>query len=104
MPTKQIAGVIVDTDDEGYLVNPNQWNREIAAEIARELGIDLSDAHWKVIEFIRQDAKETGSTPNIRRISKVAMVSIKDLYELFPNGPAKNAAKIAGVKKPTGCV
>ena len=104
MPTKQIAGVVFDIDDEGYLNDPNQWNREIATEIARELGIFLSDAHWKVIDFIRHDAIETGSTPNIRRTSKLTLVSVRDLYELFPNGPLKNAAKIAGVKKPAGCV
>jgi tRNA 2-thiouridine synthesizing protein E len=104
MPEKVIAGQTVTVDDEGYLTNPAQWNRAIAEEIARELGIQLTDAHWKVIDFIRKDFQERGTVPGMRRLNKVAGIATKDLYSLFPDGPIKKAARIAGCPKPTSCV
>ena len=105
MPEKQYAGKTVQVDDEGYLAHADDWNREIAAEIAKEEGIEtLSEDHWKVIDFIRKDYEEKGSAPTIRRINKVGGVPTKMLYDLFPNGPAKKAAKISGLGKPQGCV
>ncbi len=105
MPVKEIAGVQVEVDDEGFMTNPDQWTKEIAAELAKEEGIEeLTDGHWKVIEFMRKDFKEKGTVPTIRRINKVGGVPTKELYTLFPNGPAKKAAKIAGLSKPQGCV
>ncbi len=104
MPTKKIGNVEANVDDEGYLIDPKQWTREIAIAFAQELGITLTEAHWKVIDFIRKDGAEAGAAPNIRRITKVTSVSVKELYALFPNGPAKTAAKLAGYNKPQGCV
>ena len=105
MATKHIANSQVDVDGEGFMTNPEQWNKEIARELAKEEGIaELKDGHWKVIEFMRQDFKEKAAVPTIRRLNKVAGISTKDLYEWFPNGPAKKAAKIAGLSKPQGCV
>ena len=105
MPVKEIAGAQVEVDDEGFMTNPDQWTKEIAAELAMEEGIEeLTDGHWKVIEFMRKDFKEKGTVPTIRRINKVGGVPTKELYALFPNGPAKKAAKIAGLSKPQGCV
>lgn len=105
MPAKEIAGVQVDFDDEGFMTNPDQWNKDIAQVLAREEGIDeLTEGHWKVIEFMRSDFKEKGQAPTIRRLNKVGGVPTKDLYTLFPKGPAKKAAKIAGLGKPQGCV
>lgn len=104
MATKVFAGVSVDVNDEGYLNNHSQWNREIAAAIAKEEGIaELTPAHWKVIEFLQADYKEKGALPTIRRIN-VACVPTKDFYTLFPGGPLKKAAKVAGLPKPASCV
>ncbi|HOX85202.1 MAG TPA: TusE/DsrC/DsvC family sulfur relay protein [bacterium] len=105
MQTKEIAGKQVQVDEDGFLVNPNDWTREIAQALAAEQGIDvLTEAHWRVIEFMRADFAEKGAVPTIRRLSKVGGIETKELYELFPNGPAKKAARIAGLGKPQGCV
>jgi TusE/DsrC/DsvC family sulfur relay protein len=105
MASKTIAGTTVDVNDEGFLTNPAQWNRDIAVEIAQEEGIpELTDAHWKVIEFARQDAGTNGSAPTLRRITSVSGVSTKELFALFPKGPAKKVARISGLGKPEGCV
>jgi len=105
MPEREIAGVQVDVDDEGFMTNPDQWNKEIAKVLAQEEGIsELTDGHWQVINFIRKDFAEKGQPPTIRRMKKVGGIATKDLYEWFPNGPAKKAARIAGLGKPQGCV
>ncbi len=103
MPKKVYAGVEVDVDEEGYMTNMEQWTPDIAKEIAKELGIELTDAHWKVINYLREKAKE-GENLTLRKLGKSGVVSIKELYQLFPNGPLKKAAKIAGLPKPRGCV
>ncbi len=105
MPNRVIAGQNVDVNDEGFLTDPNQWTREIGVELAKEEGIpELTPEHWKVIDFARADTKATGKSPTLRRISAQAGVSTKDLFALFPKGPAKKVARIAGVGKPEGCV
>lgn len=105
MPQKQFGNVVVDVDAEGFMTNQAQWTREVAAAIAREEGIaELTPSHWKVIEFMQKEFKETGQAPTIRKLNKTGVVNTKELYELFPGGPAKKAAKIAGLKKPEGCV
>ena len=104
--SEQTMNVItVARDAEGFLVNPEDWNEEIAVQIAKEEGIEeLTEAHWKVIRFMRQEFKEKGQIPTIRRIKNAGVVSVQELYQLFPEGPAKKAAKIAGLGKPQGCV
>ena len=105
MPTREIAGKAVQVNDEGFLTNPAEWNRDIAVALANEEGIpDLTPAHWKVIDFCREDAKNSGKSPTLRRISTAAGVPTKDLFTLFPKGPAKKVARIAGLGKPEGCV
>jgi dissimilatory sulfite reductase related protein len=105
MPQKQFGNAVVEVDGEGFLTNPAQWTRDIAMAIAREEGIaELLPAHWKVLEFIQAEFKANGAVPTIRRINKSGVVSTKELYDLFPGGPAKKAAKIAGLAKPVGCV
>lgn len=105
MPVREIAGVQVDFDAEGFMTNPDQWNEEIAKVLAAEEGIpQLTEGHWQVIHFIRADYKEKGQPPTIRRMNKVGNIATKDLYEWFPKGPAKKAARIAGLGKPQGCV
>ena len=105
MATKEIAGKTVEVNEEGFLVNPDDWTEEMAPELAKEEGIEtLTDMHWKVIRFMREDFQAKGQIPTIRRIKNAGGVSTKDLYALFPGGPAKKAAKAAGLGKPQGCV
>jgi TusE/DsrC/DsvC family sulfur relay protein len=105
MTTVTLAGSPVEVDAEGFLLKPEQWTREIGEEIARANGIErLTDRHWQVIDFMRKAQLETGSAPSMRALGKTSGVSIKELYELFPKGPAKLAAKIGGIPKPRGCV
>jgi len=105
MPQKMVGNAAVDVDADGYLTDFSQWTRDVAAAIAAEEGIAaLGPAHWKVIEFMQKEFKETGQAPSIRRLNKSGVITTKELYELFPGGPAKKAARIAGLKKPEGCV
>ena len=99
------TNIPVIRNEEGFLLDPNDWTPEIAEAIAVEEGIDtLSDRHWEVINFARADQAETGESPTLRRISKQAGVTTKELFTLFPKGPAKKISKIAGLDKPKGCV
>lgn len=103
MATKTYAGQNVEVNDEGYLVDTSQWTREIAAEIAKEEGIELTDKHYEVLEFLRT-ATEKGDTLTIRKVGKSGIVDIKGLYQLFPGGPLKHSSRIAGIPKPASCV
>jgi tRNA 2-thiouridine synthesizing protein E len=105
MSTREIAGKTVEFDAEGFMINHNDWTREIATALAREEGLDqLNLDHWKVIEFCRTDYQKQGEAPTLRRITKAGGVSTKELYTLFPKGPAKKVARIAGLGKPHGCI
>lgn len=105
MATKEILGKTIEIDDDGNLKNLDDWNEEIAKELAKEEGIaELTERHWKVINFMREVFKEKGDAPSIRKLTKESGVDTKELYELFPKGPAKKAARIAGLPKPKGCV
>ena len=100
-----IAEAPIDLDPEGFLTDPEQWNEEIAAAIARENGIaELTERHWLVVSFMRDRYLKTGNAPSIRSLGKESGVPIKELYRLFPKGPAKLAAKIGGIPKPRGCI
>ena len=105
MATRVICGNTVQVNEEGFMTDPNEWTQEIAQALAGEEGIgELTPAHWKVIDFCRQDARSTGKSPTLRRITTVAGVPTKDLFALFPKGPAKKVARISGLTKPEGCV
>ena len=105
MPKKEITGVSVDVNEEGYLTDSSQWNREIAIAIAKDEGISiLNDFHWQVIGFLQKDFEEKGTLPTIRRINKTGGISPQELYEYFPDGPLKKASKIAGLPKPQSCI
>ncbi len=105
MSTVTLAGSTVEVDAEGFLVGHEQWNEQMAEEIARANGIEtLTDRHWQVVNFMRNTYLESGSAPSIRSLGKTSGVPIKELYELFPKGPAKLAAKIGGIPKPRGCI
>lgn len=94
----------IDFDDDGFMVDSSVWTEEIGQAIAAALEIDLSDRHWQVINFARGDFEANGEPPTLRRITQQTDVSMKEMYQLFPDGPAKLAANIAGLKKPTGCI
>ena len=103
--TTMIGNVALDTDAEGFLQKPEQWTPEIGEEIAREVGVGaLSERHWTVIRFMRDRFLTTGQVPSIRTLGKESGVPVKELYQLFPKGPAKLAAKIGGIPKPHGCI
>ena len=105
MTSKVIAGQTVEVNEEGFLVNAGDWTKEIAVELAKEEGIaELTEAHWKVIDFSRESAGSTGASPTLRAITSGSGVSTKELFSLFPKGPAKKVAKISGLGKPEGCV
>ena len=105
MSAVTLAGSTVDLDEEGFLTDAGQWNRDIAVEIARSEGIEpLTDRHWQVIDYMRKTYLNTGSAPSIRSLGKSSGVPIKELYAIFPKGPAKVAAKIGGIPKPRGCI
>lgn len=102
--TTVIANHPIEVDAEGFLQKPEQWTEEIGSEIARDLGITLGDRHWQVIRFMRDRYLQTGTAPTIRTLGKESGVTTKELYQLFPKGPAKLAAKIGGIPKPHGCI
>ena len=105
MPTTTIAGVDVEVNDEGFLEHPEQWTEAMAAVLAQNEGIDdLTPQHWQVINFMRSEYFDKGTGPTVRALGKTSGVSIKELYQLFPKGPAKIAARIAGIPKPRGCI
>jgi len=105
METAILAGKTLALDADGNLANRNEWNEEVAKEIAAIEGIpELMPQHWAVINFMRAVFEKEGDSPSIRRLSKESGVDTKTLYQLFPKGPAKKAARIAGLPKPKGCI
>ena len=105
MSTVTLAGQPVGVDAEGFSPTPSSGTSRSPPRSPRENGIaELTDRHWQVVNFMRDTYLETGSAPSIRTLGKASGVPIKELYELFPKGPAKLAAKIAGIPKPRGCI
>jgi tRNA 2-thiouridine synthesizing protein E len=105
MAIRTINNKAVDFDAEGFMTNYKDWDLEIAKVIAAEEGIAaLNDRHLIVLNFMRKEFEAKGDGPSIRKLTKESGVPTKELYELFPSGPAKKAAKIAGIKKPHGCI
>jgi tRNA 2-thiouridine synthesizing protein E len=106
MATRVIAGEEVQVNDEGFMTDATEWNKDIAAAIAVEEGIpDLTSDHWKVIDWARDQAKNSNwKSPTLRQITTGTGVNTKQLFALFPKGPAKKVARVAGLGKPEGCV
>ena len=105
MTTVTYAGTPVTVNDEGFFTDPAQWREEMAPLIARQEGItELTERHWQVIKFMRHEYEAKGTGPTVRVLGKTSGVTVKELYQLFPHGPAKEAAKIAGIPKPRGCI
>jgi len=107
----EISGQSLETDEEGYLINLSDWTEDVAMEIAKTESIDMTENHWEVVNFLREYYEEFQIAPAVRVLTKAIgkrfgkeKGNSKYLYELFPYGPAKQACKIAGLPKPTGCV
>jgi dissimilatory sulfite reductase related protein len=105
MPTIEIENVALEVDGDGFLTHPEIWNRDIARLIARYDGIEeLTEKHWAIINIIRTNFEEKGVAPMIRAICQETGLRLREIYELFPLGPARGACRIAGLPKPDGCV
>jgi tRNA 2-thiouridine synthesizing protein E len=103
MAQKTYAGKTVDVNEEGYFTNPSQWTKEIAAEIAKEEGIVLTDQHFAIIDFLRKKFQD-GETLSIRSINHSGIIDVKTFYQLFPGAPLRKATKIGGLPKPASCI
>lgn len=105
MPIINVEGKELDVDGDGFLTNPDIWNEEIAKLLAKSDGTgDLTEKHWAVVNYIRSYWKEKNIAPMVRNVCQSSNLRLKEVYELFPLGPAKGACKIAGLPKPDGCV
>jgi dissimilatory sulfite reductase related protein len=92
-------------DQDGFMQEPGQWNERVALALASTEGLaSLGESHWKLIAYIRTYYREFDIAPMIRKMCKETGFSLKQIYELFPSGPAKGACKVAGLPKPTGCI
>ena len=105
MPTFTHGEISLDVDEDGFLQEPDVWNKEVAFALATSEGVDdLTEEHWKVVEYLRNYYTQFGVAPMIRKLCKETGYDLKRIYALFPSGPAKGACKVAGLPKPTGCV
>ena len=105
MANIEVNGQVVELDEDGFLVTLDQWNEDVAKHLAKEEGVeDLNEDHWKIINYLRGYFAEYGIAPMVRKMTKESGYSLKEIYDLFPSGPAKGACKVAGLPKPTGCV
>jgi len=105
MATFEHGEVKVEVDEDGFLQEPDVWNESVAAALATTEGVsDMTEAHWKVVNYLRDYYAKFGIAPMIRKLCKETGYPLKEIYELFPSGPAKGACKVAGLAKPTGCV
>jgi TusE/DsrC/DsvC family sulfur relay protein len=104
MPVTELNGHPIHVDDEGFLTEYAEWDDDLGKVLASQIGVDLTEAHWKVIRFLREDYKTQGETATSRRVQTVGGTPIKEQFALFPKKPAKKMAYIAGLPKPHGCV
>ncbi|HUK99521.1 MAG TPA: TusE/DsrC/DsvC family sulfur relay protein [Nitrospirota bacterium] len=105
MSVVQVKGKDIELDEDGFLVNPEDWSNDMVEYFAKEESVsNLTENHWKVINYLRDYFKKFGVAPMIRKVCKDTGFPLKEIYEMFPSGPAKGACKIAGLPKPTGCV
>ena len=104
MPVLELAGREVHVDDEGFLTEYEEWDEDLARALAAQIGIELTEEHWKVLRFLRADYPVQGETATTRRVQAVGGVPVKEQFALFPKKPAKKMAYVAGLPKPRGCV
>lgn len=104
MPVTELNGHQIHVDQEGYLTEYSEWDDDLGKVLASQIGVDLTEAHWRVIHFLRDDFKTQGETATSRRVQAVGGFTVKEQFVLFPKKPAKKMAYIAGLPKPHGCV
>ncbi len=105
MPFIEVSGKKIELDEEGFLVDPTIWDKEVAIALAKDENIDeMTDEHWKIVNYLRDYYLKFGIAPMVRKLVKDTGIDLKRINELFENGPAKGACKVAGMPKPTGCV
>ena len=106
MPSLEFGGKRIELNEEGFLLHPDEWSEGVALALAKdqERLDSMSEDHWKVVHFIRGHFLETNLAPMVRSICKTTGIPLRQIYELFPSGPAKGACKVAGLPKPDGCV
>lgn len=104
MTVTELAGHHIHVDHEGFLTDYDEWDEDLATVLAAQIGIDLTEEHWKVVRFLRQDFAERGETPTTRRVQTVGGIPVKEQFALFPKKPGKKMAYVAGLPKPHGCV
>jgi len=105
MPEFKHGEICLAVDEDGFMMDPDKWSKDVASALATTEGVDsLTDDHWKVVEYLRQYYGQFGVAPMIRKLCKETGFNLKAIYALFPSGPAKGACKVAGLPKPTGCV
>lgn len=105
MAVREVAGKQIEFDEEGFMAKSDQWDKDVATALAADIGVEpLTERHWQVIDFCRSDYQAQGDAPTLRRITKEAGVPTKELYKLFPKGPAKKVAYVSGLGKPSGCI
>jgi TusE/DsrC/DsvC family sulfur relay protein len=105
MPIFEQGDVKIEVDEDGFMEEPENWNEAIAKALATTEGVDeLTEDHWKLVNYLRDYYLKYGVAPMIRKLCKETGFKLNYVYELFPSGPAKGACKVAGLPKPTGCV
>ncbi|HEB83368.1 MAG TPA: TusE/DsrC/DsvC family sulfur relay protein [Bacteroidetes bacterium] len=105
MPTFEAAGISVEVDEDGFIQDPDVWSEAVAKALAETEGVsEMTEEHWKVVNYLRNYYQQFGIAPMVRKLCKETGFPLKRIYELFPSGPAKGACKVAGLPKPTGCV
>lgn len=102
--TNLIEGHSFAVNEEGFFTHRDDWNENLAAILAELIGIELTEAHWKALRYMRDDHASTGVTPTLRRMSAAGGFDVKELYQLFPGKPAKKMSYLAGLPKPVGCI
>ena len=101
----EVGNKLIEFDHDGFMIDPELWNEEVALAIAQEEGIEeMSEKHWKIVNFIREYWKEHDLAPAVRQICTEVGVGVRDIYKLFTSGPARGACRVAGLPKPDGCV
>ena len=101
----QVGDVTLEIDEDGFIQEPERWNEDVALALAKTEGVEeMTDEHWKLVNYLREYYLEFGIAPMIRKLCKATGFKLNKVYELFPSGPAKGACKVAGLPKPTGCV
>lgn len=105
MEKTTLGGKMIEIDEDGFIQDPDAWDEEVAKDLAKTEAVDvMTDEHWKLVHYLREYYLEYNMAPMIRKLCKATGFKLKEIYDLFPSGPAKGACKVAGLPKPTGCV